>query len=356
MIIATFGPTTAWLGRSIAREGHVFVLEGHGPVSAEDVMEYDRQGHLAWATDGTRAWVETMAAASRASQAAPPTITSAASATSGVPGVPGVPGASGTPGVSGAPTPSPRPTPGVTVYAQPRSTGLEGVSRGDWVVVGGSLAVFFGMLLARAAGIYTFAGGWLPMLAAIAAVVVVVLTSGVIPEQRYEMGGRAPLILMGLGAVAFLLVLIGMIVETSGGWEAGSSVALLGAAAVLGGGFLNTRDAMAAVPVTAAVFAGNAMPSAAVAVTPPRTSVQTPGSAPGSAGPQATNVEPRIPVEPPIPLEPPAPGPASAAAPTDPPARSVANEIATLADLRAKGMLTDDEFAAFKAKLMERPC
>ena len=133
MIIATFGPTTAWVGKSITRDAHVFVLEGHGPISAQDVMEYDRQGHLAWATDGTRAWVEAMAEASRVSQAAPPAITTASSAANGV---------------SGAMAPSSRPAPGAAVYARPRSTGLEGVSRGDWVVVAGSLAVFFGMLLA----------------------------------------------------------------------------------------------------------------------------------------------------------------------------------------------------------------
>lgn len=57
MIIATFGPTTGWAGKTITREGEVFTLEDHGPISAADVMEYDRQGHLVWANDGTRAWV-----------------------------------------------------------------------------------------------------------------------------------------------------------------------------------------------------------------------------------------------------------------------------------------------------------
>jgi len=371
MIIATFGPTTAWVGKSITREGHVFVLEGHGPISAQDVMEYDRQGHLAWATDGTRAWVEAMAEASRVSQAGPPAIATASSATNRVPGARAL---------------SSHPTPGVAVYARPRSTGLEGVSRGDWVVVAGSLAMFFGMLLAWTAATYPFAGGWFPMLAAIAAVVLVVLSSGVIPERRYEMSGRSPLIIMGLGAVAFLIVLIGMIVQTADGWQAGSSVALLGAAAVFVGGFLKMREPVAVVPVAAAVFAGNAMNTASVVVAPSHTSVQMPGDAPGSSGAQPTDVEPPVPgpatseqvdpgiadtvveppaaaqppvpVEPPVPVaspvpvEPPASGPATAAAPTDPPATSVADEIAKLAELREKGMLTDEEFAVFKAKLM----
>lgn len=57
MIIATFGPTTGWAGKAITREGEVFTLEGHGPITAADVMEYDRQGQLVWANDGARAWV-----------------------------------------------------------------------------------------------------------------------------------------------------------------------------------------------------------------------------------------------------------------------------------------------------------
>jgi len=63
MIIATFGPTTAWTGKTITGEGDVFTLEGHGPISAQDVMEYDRQGQLVWANDGTRAWVGAKATA-----------------------------------------------------------------------------------------------------------------------------------------------------------------------------------------------------------------------------------------------------------------------------------------------------
>ena len=57
MLIATFGPTTGWLGKTITFENDAFVLQDHGPVSASDVMNYDQQGHLSWATDGTRSWV-----------------------------------------------------------------------------------------------------------------------------------------------------------------------------------------------------------------------------------------------------------------------------------------------------------
>ena len=40
------------------------MLEGHGPIGAEGVMEYDRQGHLVWESEGTRAWVGSKAASS----------------------------------------------------------------------------------------------------------------------------------------------------------------------------------------------------------------------------------------------------------------------------------------------------
>jgi hypothetical protein len=46
MLIATFGPITARVGNQITYEGDTFVFEGHGPISAVDIMEYDRQGDL----------------------------------------------------------------------------------------------------------------------------------------------------------------------------------------------------------------------------------------------------------------------------------------------------------------------
>lgn len=58
MLVATFGQTTGWAGKTITFDNGVFTLEGHGPVSASDVLTYDRQGHLAWAYDGLREWVE----------------------------------------------------------------------------------------------------------------------------------------------------------------------------------------------------------------------------------------------------------------------------------------------------------
>ena len=61
-VIATFGPTTAWVGKRITREDEAFVLEDHGPVTPDAVLEYDRLGQLVWAYDGLREWVERLAA------------------------------------------------------------------------------------------------------------------------------------------------------------------------------------------------------------------------------------------------------------------------------------------------------
>jgi len=71
-IIATFGPTTGWTGKTITFENEQFILEGHGPILAADVMEYDRLGQLDWAADaGLRTWVESVAAAEESPPAAP---------------------------------------------------------------------------------------------------------------------------------------------------------------------------------------------------------------------------------------------------------------------------------------------
>lgn len=46
MLIATFGQDTEWIGKKITREGDVSLLEGHSPIIATDVLEYDRQSWL----------------------------------------------------------------------------------------------------------------------------------------------------------------------------------------------------------------------------------------------------------------------------------------------------------------------
>ena len=61
MLIATFNSTTGWVGKTISFEGNHFVLEAHGPITASDVLEYDRQGQLDWAYDGLGEWVASVA-------------------------------------------------------------------------------------------------------------------------------------------------------------------------------------------------------------------------------------------------------------------------------------------------------
>lgn len=63
MVIATFGPTTGWLGKTITLDGQQLVLQDVGLLSAEQILEYDRQGHLIWSEEGMRDWVASVAAA-----------------------------------------------------------------------------------------------------------------------------------------------------------------------------------------------------------------------------------------------------------------------------------------------------
>ena len=87
MIIATFGPSTGWVGKRIVYEGQRFVLEGHGEITAQGVLEYDRQGHISWAYAGLREWVQQVAtgAAATAPDARPLTVTQAAQSSRGFP-------------------------------------------------------------------------------------------------------------------------------------------------------------------------------------------------------------------------------------------------------------------------------
>ena len=56
MLLATFGPSTTWAGKTLTFEDGQFILEGHGPVSREAVAKYDREGHLAWEGDNLSIW------------------------------------------------------------------------------------------------------------------------------------------------------------------------------------------------------------------------------------------------------------------------------------------------------------
>lgn len=61
MKVAAFGPNTGWSGKSITYEGGQFILEGHGSISARDVLDYDARGQLEWAYGGLREWVSELA-------------------------------------------------------------------------------------------------------------------------------------------------------------------------------------------------------------------------------------------------------------------------------------------------------
>ena len=57
MLVATFGPSTAWQGREIIWDVDHFILVGHGAIPAAGVLDYDRRGQIAWADPGFRSWV-----------------------------------------------------------------------------------------------------------------------------------------------------------------------------------------------------------------------------------------------------------------------------------------------------------
>ena len=56
MLVATFGPTTAWVGKTVTWDGNQFVLEGYGRIPGSALVDYDQQGHLQWASAELRSW------------------------------------------------------------------------------------------------------------------------------------------------------------------------------------------------------------------------------------------------------------------------------------------------------------
>jgi hypothetical protein len=73
MLVATFGTTTGWAGKTITFDNGQYVLEGHGPITAQAVLEYDRQGYLNWTNDGLREMVrQTVSGPSAAPPASTP--------------------------------------------------------------------------------------------------------------------------------------------------------------------------------------------------------------------------------------------------------------------------------------------
>jgi hypothetical protein len=70
MIVARFTSATGWAGKSITYDSGQFALEGYGPLAAQDVLQYDQQGQIAWEYEGLREWVGQVAAGATSSPAA----------------------------------------------------------------------------------------------------------------------------------------------------------------------------------------------------------------------------------------------------------------------------------------------
>jgi hypothetical protein len=56
MLVATFNATTGWAGRQISWQDDRFILDGHGAITAFDLMGYDGQGQLDWVSEEMRSW------------------------------------------------------------------------------------------------------------------------------------------------------------------------------------------------------------------------------------------------------------------------------------------------------------
>jgi len=56
-LIATFGPATGWVGRTITYDGRGFYIDGIGRVTAKGLLSYDEQSLIDWSHEGVREWV-----------------------------------------------------------------------------------------------------------------------------------------------------------------------------------------------------------------------------------------------------------------------------------------------------------
>ncbi len=239
MIIATFGPSTGWVGKTVRYDDGRFILEGFGEIDVSAVVDYDRQGHLIWAYAGLREWVyETAglpapagsATLAATEQAAPtvaqtgvtqPSVPQAASeaapaASPAQPVVPPAPSAAlgayaaeavppVTPEAPAPPTAVP-PTP-----AQPTTAPAEpplgapppaARGRGGWFVLGGVVALAAIVGLVVAGGRMRDGLGVAFTLLAVAALVTVVLAATRSAPLSRGFGGAAPRTLLVASGVA----------------------------------------------------------------------------------------------------------------------------------------------------------
>jgi hypothetical protein len=205
MIVATFGPSTAWVGRTITFDDGRFSLKDIGQIAPQAVVDYDSQGHLQWAYAGLREWVYQVAGQPLPAAAAVPAAPSAASpAPSAAPQPPAQPQGM-QPQVEVQP-----PQPPVSVaQAQPQAPPRAGNSRRVWFVLGGVIIV------ALLVGI-VFAGGRLRdgLGIAFTLVAIVFVVALIIALVRPAAAGRwlpgnsprtAQLACVGAAAVCFVL-------------------------------------------------------------------------------------------------------------------------------------------------------
>jgi hypothetical protein len=71
VLVATFGPSTAWHGREIIWDLDHFILVGHGGIPAAGLLDYDRLGQIVWARPEYRPWAFQVDRWERGASAAP---------------------------------------------------------------------------------------------------------------------------------------------------------------------------------------------------------------------------------------------------------------------------------------------
>lgn len=204
------------------------------------------------------------------------------------------------------------------------------LSRGDYAVLAGFVVGIIGVSLTWYAEVdhytqgtlrygvhgWAYTLGWLSWVCLLAAALAVVVGSGVVSQFRVDLGSKAPLVVLGLGGVATVLVLFGFAtkpsadslglylamhlnagmlakMQASGDWSnevttsgfgAGIVLSLIAGAAVTLGGYLKLRDA--GMPLFAATAPATAAAPVAAAPSPaPQVAASEAATAPAAASP-----------------------------------------------------------------------
>ena len=63
VLVALFNQTTGWFGRTITYQEaqRQFILQDHGPITAQGILSYDALGQIEWAREGLREWARDFA-------------------------------------------------------------------------------------------------------------------------------------------------------------------------------------------------------------------------------------------------------------------------------------------------------